>query len=172
MRASGKTFWTTSKKSVSAEKNLSLILGSVTRLPLKYWQNSFFFTGAGDHELLTHTAGEFPKTTINGKTHPIFSLSPLPNNAGFRVCPCSSSRPFFSRIYRWIKKGCRLEYTGHRMDKNSHLIDTIWFNVPGAMAGKVRFRGKVPAACIVTAERADRRDSVKMKGSANDACAG
>ncbi|MBW2593510.1 MAG: hypothetical protein JRE58_11040 [Deltaproteobacteria bacterium] len=58
MLSSGKTFWATSKKSVSAEKDLSLILGSVTRLPLKYWQSNFFFTGAADHELIMNTGGE------------------------------------------------------------------------------------------------------------------
>lgn len=158
MLSSGKTFWTTSKKSVSAEKNLSMILGSVTRLPLKYWQSCFFFTGAADNELFLNTGGEFPKTPQNDKTHPIYALAPLPNNAGFRVCPCSSKRPFSLRDYRWIKKDCRLEYTGHKMDKNSHLIEQFWFNIPGTMAGKVRFRGKVPATCLLTTEKADSHD--------------
>ncbi len=156
---SGKTFWANSKQSVSAEKNISLILGSVTRLPLKYWQSGFFFSGAGDSELLLSTCGKFPMTTAEGKTHPIFTLAPLPDNAGFRVCPCSSRRPFSARAYRWIKKGCRLEYTGHKMDKNSHLVDTIWFNIPCSMAGSVLFRGKVPGTCIVTTERAVRGGS-------------
>ncbi len=89
----------------------------------------------------------FPGKVISFKRRPIFCLKVLPNNIGAEVCPCSTQKQY--KKSRYIRKDCRLEYTGYIMDKKSFLVERIRFNIPSFSAGKLTFRGKVPAGCIV-----------------------
>ena len=134
---------------VTARDNLDLILSSATALPLKYWRPGFWFRGAGDENLFLLTGGGFPHAVEKGKTHPVYALKALPGHAGFRVCPCSSKRPYQSPIVRFIRKGCVLKHKKHEMDRHSYLIEGVSFNIPVSEAGRLRFMGEVPEACIV-----------------------
>ena len=96
VRLSGKSLW---KATLTAEKDLDLVLGSVRNLPLVYWRNRFFF-GADDHKLAELTDGKFPKKLRPGKSHPVFTLTALPSHAGYRVCPCTSKKPLVNKNKR------------------------------------------------------------------------
>lgn len=147
----GSQFW--SKRTVTAQKNLSLILCAATNLPLPYWQPHFYFTGAEDERLSGITGGRFPGKPIPNKTHPIFALKPLPDGAGFTVCPCSSKKPYDQAIYHFIRKGCRFLHTGFKTDRNSYLIEKIRFNIPTSLASRLHFRGEAPVECIIPAKQ-------------------
>jgi len=147
---SGKSLW---KTTPTGARNLDMVLGSVVKLPLTYWRDHFFFMGADDAELFERSTGKFPKTSHPGKTHPIFSLKALPNHAGYRVCPCSSRKPFGRYGYRYIRKGCRLRFTNHEMDRDSYLVENILLNLPPTIAIKLRFKGEVPNICLVVKKK-------------------
>lgn len=110
-----------------------------------------FFFGAKDEELSGLTSSRFPGRVVSGKKHPVFSLKPLPEGVGFQVCPCSSKRPFEEGVFRYIEKGCRLRHTAYIMDRDSYLIELARFNIPVSMAGRLLFKGEVPADCLRTA---------------------
>ena len=144
----GKKLWSSGLATMTADKNLDIILGSVVRLPLRNWRKNFFFTGAKDEEFLELTENKFPLKSVPNKRHPVFAIKSLPENAGFKVCPCSSKQPSKKREYRYIKKGCRLLYTNHLMDRHSYLVEEVSFNIPQSIACILRFRGEVPNNCI------------------------
>ncbi|RZB34193.1 MAG: hypothetical protein SRB2_03586 [Desulfobacteraceae bacterium Eth-SRB2] len=130
-----------------------MVLGFVVNLSLPYWRDHFFFMGADDANFFQLTGGEFPKKIEPGKTHPIFTLKALPNHVGYRVCPCSSRKPFDRHHYRYINKGCRLEFTNHEMDRNSYLVENILLNLPPTIAIKFRFKGQVPNICLMVKKK-------------------
>jgi len=107
-----------------------------------------FFTGARDKDLTALTDGEFPRTTVSGKSHPVYSLEKLPDNVGVAVCPCTSKIPFGRGVFRYIRKGCRLRHTQHTMDRDSFLVEKVRFNIPRSVACELRFRGEVPDECL------------------------
>ncbi len=124
------------------------ILGSsITRLPVMFWEEQMFFFGAQDKKLKKITS-IFPyKLHKKKNTHPIFILKKIAN-FGFKVCPCSSKN--FMKDVRYIKEGCVLEITGHKMDRNSYILDFLHFNLPynNNWNKELRFVGKVPLECI------------------------
>jgi len=132
----------------TAENNLELVLGSTRNLPLRYWRAGFYFFRAEDEKLLELTSRHFPKKLVPGKSHPIYTLHQLPNQTGFKVCPCSSKRPFDKNRFRYIKKSCRLKHTRNSMDRDLFLIEAVKFNVPPSMAYRLFFWGEVPAECL------------------------
>jgi len=132
--------WGKSSQTLMADKNLDLILGSVTHLPLKYWRKNFFFKGGLNSELKTMTRGEFPAKADPNGTHPVFALKPVADGAGFEVCPCSSSA---WNKQKWIKKGTRFLYTGKILDRTSYIVEYIRFNLPASEAMKLWFMGQV-----------------------------
>ncbi len=140
--------WPVSSNSETLTKNVEAVLGAVSHLPLKHWQPHMFFTGAKDEDLSGFTKGQFPKTVVSRKTHPVFSLRKLPASVGFTVCPCTSSRPFNLAGFRWINRGCKLRHTNHEMDRDSFLIEKVRFNIPPSVAYRLRFRGEVPDQCL------------------------
>lgn len=144
----GKLLWSSGFATLTADNNLDLVLGSVTQLPLKHWRRNFFFSGAKDEDFIELTGGEFPKKLVPKHRHPVFSIKSLPGNSGFKVCPCSSKRPYKSKEYRYISKGCRLLYTSHTMDRYSYLVETAGFNIPPTIAYMLWFKGEVPAECL------------------------
>jgi len=137
-----------SLRALAADTGLAAVLVDGARLPLKHWRERFFFTGGPDPMLYAITGGRFPRTPDPGKTHPVFALSGLPDGAGFRVCPCSSKKPAPGKAGLAIRKGCILTHTGHVMDRRSHLITHVTFNIPPSVARDLRFRGEVPEDCI------------------------
>ena len=143
---SAKKLWSSAP---TARLKLDLVLGAAVNIPLKYWRDYFFFSGAADLVLYGYSTERFPKTPKRYKTHPIFTLRRLPGGIGYRVCPCSSQKPYYQKKYRFISKGCRLNHTNHRMDRDSYIIDQIVFNLPPSEAMRLRFRGQVPSKCIV-----------------------
>ena len=149
-KLTGSALWQNPGGSVTAEKDLDLILGSVKNLPILYWRPSFFFFGARDEDLSDLTDHRFPAKLVPGRSHPVFSLRPLPNDVGFKVCPCTSKTPRIRSSFRFIQKGCLLDYTGYEMDRKSYLIEGITFNIPRSVAIGLRFRGKVPSECLIT----------------------
>lgn len=144
-----KSLWESHPGTVTAKKDLDLILGSVTNLPLQYWRPFFLFFRAKDKDLLKITKNRFPAKLENGKTHPVFALQHLPNNVGFKVCPCSSKKPFYDKTYRYIKENTTLKHTGYMTDRNSFLVESVRFNMPATIAGKMLFKGEVPEDSIV-----------------------
>ena len=161
----GKQLWSSGFATLTADNNLDIILGSVKQLPLKHWRQNFFFSGAKDEDFIELTGGEFPKKLVPNHRHPVFSIKSLPGSSGFKVCPCSSKKPFKSRQYRYIRKECRLLHTHHAMDRYSYLVETASFNIPPTIAYTLWFKGEVPAECLrsvslklVTPESGDRTD--------------
>ena len=148
LRAYFRGLWRAEPTSITVEKNLELILVSNARIPIKYWRPNFRFTGLGDESLHNLTGGEFPKKLETGKKHPIFSLDRLSDGIGFKVCPCSSKRPFNMHRYRYVRKGCRLLHTNEIVDRHSYLVENITLNIPPALYRETKFRGEVPEACI------------------------
>jgi hypothetical protein len=149
-RLDGKELWSAGFGSLTAGNDLDIVLGSVKNLPLKHWRRNLLFFNFRDEDFLEMTGGQFPAKLVKDKAHPVFSLKPRPGNAGFRVCPCSSKRPFNSRDYRYIVKGCRLLHTGYTMDRHSYLIENLRFNIPASIAGTLRFKGEVPEEGLKT----------------------
>ncbi|WP_373500903.1 hypothetical protein [Desulfococcus sp.] len=143
--------WTNRRPTLTADQNISLILGSVKNLPIAYWKPLFFFKGARDDELLKLTSGRFPVTTEPGKTHPVISLKPLPNHVGYKVNPCSSVRSWMSNEMHFIEKGCRLMHTGYEMDRKSFVVEHIEVPLPAGLGAKLVFMGEVPGECFKTA---------------------
>lgn len=144
------SLWSRRPKSFTADKHLGFILGSVTRLPLKYWSKNYFFTSASDDMLHRLSEGNFPARRVPDKSHPILALKALPEGVGFQACPCTSRKPYGKTAYRYVRKNCLLDYTGYRMDRDSFLLEWLRLNLPASMALEVRFRGKVPDDCIKT----------------------
>ena len=134
------TLWGKSSPTMTADKNLDLILGSVTHLPLKYWRRNFFFKGGLNSTFKTMTQGQFPVKADPKGTHPVFALKPVAHGAGFKVCPCSSSA---WKKLKWIKKGTQLLHTERIMEKTSYLVEHIQFNMPVSESIKLRFMGEV-----------------------------
>jgi len=145
------SFWSDKPKSLTADKHLELILGSVTRLPLQYWKKNYFFTSASDDMLYRLSEGNFPARRVPDKRHPILTLKALPDRIGFQVCPCTSRKPYDKSTYRYVQKGCILHYTAFQMDRNSFILEWLRLNIPASLALEVRFRGRVPDDCIQTA---------------------
>lgn len=147
------SLWSSLPRTMTAERDLESILGVVTGLPLPYWKERMLFRGLRDKLAFRWTGGRFPAKRSSG-THPVFAIKALPENTGFRVCPCSSKKPFNERIFRFIQKGCCLLHTGHTMDRHSYLVDKIRLNIPSSAASRLRFMGEVPEDCI----RHEQRD--------------
>ena len=133
----GTALWSDRPQTLTADKHLDAVLGSVVRLPLKYWKKHYFFTSAADDMLYRLSGGSFPARRIPGKRHPILALKPLPDGIGFQVCPCTSRRPYDKSVYRYVKKGCRLNYTGFRTDRNSFMLEWLRLNIPASLALEV-----------------------------------
>jgi hypothetical protein len=144
----GKKLWSSGPGTITADNDLDLVLGSTRNLPLRYWRAGFFFFRAPDEKLLETTGGLFPAKLIRGKTHPVYALHQLPDQVGFKVCPCSSKRPFDRIQFRYIKKGCHLLHSNEHMSRNSFLVETVKFNIPPSMAYRLIFNGEVPATCL------------------------
>jgi len=144
----GKQLWSSGFSSLTAEDDLDIVLGSVIKLPLKYWRQNFFFSGAKDEDFLELTGGEFPKKLVKKHRHPVFAIKSMPGNIGFKVCPCSSKKPYKGRQYRYISKECRLLHTHHTMDRYSYLVEMAGFPIPAAIAYTLWFKGEVPAECL------------------------
>ena len=140
--------WSARSRTLTAPRDLAVVLGSVVNLPMKYWQPNFFFFGAPDHRLSQLSSGAFPAVTVPGKSHPVFTLRSLPDGVGFTVCPCSSKGPFDVEKYRFIRKGCHLGHSRYEMDRNSYLVEKIRINMPPDTGGRLRFKGEVPEKCI------------------------
>ena len=140
--------WSESSNEDMLAENVEAVLGAVTHLPVKFWKPNMFFTGARDADLSDLTNGKFPKKLVSRKSHPVFSLRKLPQDIGFTVCPCTSSRPYGRDRFRWIRKGCTLSHTNHVMDRNSFLVEQIRFNILRSVAYRLRFRGEVPDRCV------------------------
>lgn len=137
------SLWSSPPRTMTAERDLESILGAVTGLPLPYWKERMLFRGLQDKLSFQWSGGRFPARPGSG-THPVFSLKALPDGARFRVCPCSSKRPFGEKSFRFIQKGCRLLHTGYIMDRHSYLIEKIQLNIPDSLAPRLRFLGEVP----------------------------
>ncbi len=148
-RLTGEALWLKSSRTPTADRDLDTVLGSVTSLPLKYWRPHFYFTGARDRLLYGLTRRMFPVKPVRKKTHPIFTRRLLAHQAGMEVCPCSTKRPYNQSICHFIQKGCTLRHTGHVMNRNSYLVETVTFNMPASVAAGLLFRGEVPVQCII-----------------------
>jgi hypothetical protein len=148
VQITGKMLWGQAGIAEEPHKEIEAILGSVTRLPVKYWKPRMLFHGARDRELITLTDGRFPAGKVTKKKRPVFSLKPLPHQCGYKVCPCSSRIPYRQKEYRHIEKGCRLIHKGHVTDRNSYLVEEASFNIPPSVAYGLRFLGEVPMGCL------------------------
>lgn len=127
--------------------NLSLLGGSITALPKKYWEANMLFLGAPDQDLKELT-GDFPRTFRKDKTtHPVFVIEA--RSTGHRFCPCSSKGYPFEK--RYIRKGCSLKMSKEKMDRDCFLVDSCSFTLPLSMqfGKKLRFMGLVPECCII-----------------------
>ena len=138
------TFWSSHSHQMALQDNVENVLGAVAHLPLKYWKEKMFFMGALDDELAQFTGGQFPARVVPGKSHPVFSLKPIPGRIGFMVCPCTSRKPLKSEPYIYIITGCELLHTRMRMDRNSYILREIRFPIPRSLAFALRFLGEVP----------------------------
>ncbi|MFH1351731.1 MAG: hypothetical protein ABII26_12480 [Pseudomonadota bacterium] len=148
MQIIGKQIWEQAGEAEYPYKEIEAILGSVIRLPVKYWKPRMLFFGAEDRELLDLTSGRFPAGQVTKKKRPVFSIESLPQRSGFRVCPCSSQIPYRKKKYRYIEKDCQLMHTGHVTDRKSYLIEEVSFNIPPSVASRLRFYGEVPKECL------------------------
>ncbi len=138
--------WSRTQPTMTAERDLDAVLCSVRSLPLRYWRERMIFLGLKDTRFRGLTGGLFPAKT--GTTHPLFSLRKLPEEVGFKVCPCSSKKPFGDKPFRYVEKGCVLLHTGNVMDRNSYLVESIRFNIPSSEAYDLHFLGEVPPECL------------------------
>ncbi len=127
--------------------NLQKIGPGIKYLPPAQWEARMFFSGALDLKLKSLTGGKFP-FVCRGGTHPIFILKVI-GNLGHELCPCTTN-PLYKKKGRFVKKGCRLEYTGNTTDKNSFLIEDCRFTLPSdpKFRQNLNFRGRVPETCI------------------------
>jgi len=122
------------KQTITADNNLDLVLCSAVNLPVKYWRPNFFFIGMRDEETFRLTNGRFPAKLVPKKSHPVFALHSIADNTAFRVCPCSTKKPFYRGRHKFIKSGCKLKITNRVMDKTSYLVSKIKFPVGGENA--------------------------------------
>ena len=136
------------KNTLTARNNLDAILPVARNLPIDYWRSGFWFRGAPDETLHSLTGGLFPHAVQEKKTHPVYALKALPGKAGFRVCPCSSKRPYRASVFRFIREGCVLKHKNYIMDRNAYLIESVIFNIPASLASHLYFAGEVPEECI------------------------
>ena len=140
--------WSRAQPTLTAERDLDAVLCAVRSLPLRYWRERMIFLGLKDTRFRELSEGLFPAKATRHGTHPLYSLKKLPDGIGFRVCPCSSKRPFGERPYRYIKNGCVLLHTGEVLDRTSHLVESIRFNIPSSEAYALHFLGEVPPECL------------------------
>jgi hypothetical protein len=143
-----RTFWSSHSHQPALKDNIENVLGAVVHLPLKYWKSKMFFKGALDVKLATFTSGQFPARLVPGKSHPVFSLKPVPGRIGFVVSPCTSKKPRKPESYLYIIIGCELLHTRTRMDRNSYILREIRFPIPRSLAFTLRFLGEVPERCL------------------------
>ncbi len=146
-------FWSGKSRTMTAKDDLDQILVSVVRLPIRFWRPKFFFTGARDDHLHGLTGGKFPHKIEPLKTHPVYAVEPLSGDAGFKVCPCSTKRPFDVQRIFYIRKGCRLRPNNFSFNSKSYILRHISFNIPPSVAYRLRFRGEVPEECIAEISR-------------------
>jgi hypothetical protein len=128
------------------QPDLNILGDAIKNLPPDQWKNRMFFMGVPDMDLRQHTGGKFPATLRPDKdTHPVFVLRCRPT--GHLLCPCTSKR---DRKRWYIARGCRLEMTGHIMDRDSFLVENFSFTLPldSRFSRKLLFRGRVPESCI------------------------
>lgn len=118
-------------------------------VPFRLWQPNYQFIGLRDQRLCQLSRGSFPHK-VEPKTRPLHSLERLPHNVAYKVCPCSSKRPFNMRRARFVRRGCRLLHTDHTVGRNSYLIENVTLNIPSSFWRELRFRGEVPEDCIET----------------------
>jgi hypothetical protein len=117
------------------------------RIPMNYWRPDYRFIGLSDDRLYRMSNGAFPRR-LEPKTRPLHSLEELPHNVAYKVCPCSSRRPFDMCRVRFVREGCRLLHTNHVVDRKSYLIENVPLNIPSSMYRELRFRGEVPKDCL------------------------
>lgn len=146
------------QRGATVHADVDAVLPAAVNLPLRYWRERMLFWNAPDDQVHHLTQGRFPARLVRRKTHPVFALQALPDIVGFRVCPCSSARPWRIPSYRYIRKDCILEHTGKRTDRDSFLVEEVIFNIPAGLAFKLRFGGQVPPECLTTV--GDRRNGV------------
>jgi hypothetical protein len=144
------SLWKKKSGSVTARKDLDLVLSAATYLPLQFWRKNFLFFGAKDKKLLLLTGGAFPAKLEPDKARPVFCLAVLPDGAGCKACPCSTKPPFSKGPHRFIPEGCTLRHTGKRTDKRSFLVEKFSFPVPRSLSADLRFKGEVPSECLIT----------------------
>jgi hypothetical protein len=118
-------------------------------VPLRHWRPNYRFIGLSDPRLYFLSRGAFPRK-VEPKTRPLHSLGGLPHNVAYKVCPCSSKRPFDMRRVRYVRAGCRLLHSNAVVDRNSYLIENVTLNIPSSMYRELKFRGEVPEECIET----------------------
>lgn len=116
-------------------------------IPLKFWRPNYRFIGLGDERLYQLSNGTFPRRLEN-KMRPIHSLESLPHGVAFKICPCSSKRPFDMKKVRFIREGSRLLHTNEVVDRNSYLVENVPLNIPSSMYRDIKFKGEVPEECI------------------------
>jgi hypothetical protein len=118
-------------------------------IPLRHWRPNYQFIGLSGHELYQLSRGAFPRK-LESKTRPLHSLEGLPHDIAYKVCPCSSKRPFDMLRVRFVREGCRLLHTNKAVDRNSYLIENVTLNIPSSFCRELRFWGEVPEECIET----------------------
>jgi hypothetical protein len=116
-------------------------------IPLKFWRPNYRFLGLSDEKLYQISNGTFPRK-LEFKMRPIHSLEGLPYGVAFKVCPCSSKRPFDMHKVRFVREGCRLLHTNEVVDRNSYLVENVPLNIPSSIYRDIKFRGEVPVECI------------------------
>ncbi|MFH1491567.1 MAG: hypothetical protein ABII06_21870 [Pseudomonadota bacterium] len=140
-------------------KNADALFGEASHIPLRYWHPAMLFIGAADRGLHRLTGGRFPAGLPSSKRRPVFALKSLPHGSGFKVCPCSTKRPFNQDNPQYIRRGCALRPTGRKVDRDSYLVEKITFNIPPSMALSLRFLGTVPDECLVREGGKDLREA-------------
>jgi hypothetical protein len=118
-------------------------------IPLRHWRPNYQFIGLSDQRLHQLSRGAFPRK-LEPKTRPLHSLEGLPHNVAYKVCPCSTKRPFDMLRVRFVREGCRLLHTNKVVDRNSYLIENVTLNIPSSLCRELKFRGEVPEECIET----------------------
>lgn len=146
-KSSFPSLWSGGGRSIPLRPSDFFSLTYNNSIPLKYWQPGYQFIGLSDYKLYQLTRGAFPRK-LEIKTRPLHSLEGLPHNVAYKVCPCSSKRPFDMLKVRFVREGCRLLHTNHFVDRKSYLIENVTFNIPSSMYRELRFIGEVPEDCI------------------------
>jgi hypothetical protein len=127
--------------------DLSVLGSSIKMVPPQLWKPRMIFAGALDVNLKKAT-GAFPATfRKDHTTHPVFVLKNLAV-ASHQVCPCSSKGN--PRQQRYVPRGCRLEMTDKKMDRDSFLVEKYSFILPGdsALVKNLFFLGRVPPGAL------------------------